>query len=234
MLQPKHLVGSLLLPLLIQAAGIGFSIPLNITEKERISYSDYRLDSATYTYKPSTGLGFVFDTNVGKDRDFSYRLNLEYSLAEIDSSSRLYSDSYSKHKYSIVNTFGFSLYHNRYIRLWVGPRINLQIEHASSSTNIRHYNSYGIGFAAAAGLNIRLTSKMALGVDVDYHGLRMLGGESYRDYDGATIGDTTYYTVLTGSNKGTTARFYFLVKFGEQYEQNKASTHTPSIIDPTL
>jgi len=212
---------------------MGLSIPYHISEKERLNYADSRLDTATYTYKPSTGLGFVFDTNIGKDRDFSYRLNAEYALAEIDSSSRLYSSDYKKHAYTLVNTFALSLFHNRYVRIWAGPRINLQIEHASSSSNIRSYNSYGIGIGAALGLNIRLTERMALGGDIDYHGYRLLGGERYRTYDGISTGDQNYYTVLAGSNKGATARLYFLIKFGEHYTE-RSPAEAASLIDPTL
>ena len=234
MLQPKQLVFSLLLPLLLNAGAIGVSLPLNITETEHISYSDIDLPRTTYEYKPSIGLGFVFDTNVGKNKDFNYRLNLEYSLAELASSSRLYSDNYSKHKYSVVNTFGISVYHSPYVRLWIGPRVIFQVQHMSSSTNIRSQNNYGIGLAASTGLNLILTKKIALGFDVDYHDVWMIGGENYRNYDGATIGDTNYYTVTAGTNKGLTARFYLLVRFGEHYEQNQASTPIQSIIDPTL
>jgi len=212
---------------------MGLSLPYNITEHEGIGYADSRLDSATYSYRPSTGLGFVFDTNIGKKSDFSYRLNLEYSLAEIDSSSRLYYSDYKKHAYRIINTFGLSLFHNRHLRLWAGPRINLQIEHAASSSNIRNYNSYGIGIGAALGLNLRLTEKLALGCDIDYHGYRLFGSERYRSYDGVTIGDQDYYTLLAGSNKGATARLYFLVKFGEHYTE-RSPAEASSLIDPTL
>ena len=234
MLQPKHLIGSLLLPLLLQAGAIGLSVPINIIETERISYSDADLPRATYEYKPSLGLGFVFDTNVGKDKDFNYRLNLEYSLAKLDSSSRLYSDSFSKHKYSIVNTFGFSVYHSQNVRFWVGPRVLIQWQHMSSSTSIQSQNNYGIGLAAATGLNVMLNKKLALGFDVDFHDVWMLGGENYKNYDGATIGDTSYYTVTAGTNKGLTARLYLFIRIGEQYEQNKKPAQVDSIIDPTL
>ena len=225
---------SILLPLLGQAAGMGISIPFNITETERISYSNVNLERTTYEYKPSTGLGFVFDTNIGKDKDFSYRLNLEYSLADLDDSSRLYSSSFSKHKYSIVNTFGFSVYHSRYVRFWAGPRLNFQYEHVSSSSNIRNQNSYGIGLGIATGLNVHLGPKVSLGLDVDYHGVSMIGGENYRTYDGTVTGDTTYYTALAGTNKGVTARVYFLLRFGEQYEQNVGKSSSESVIDYTL
>ena len=133
---------SVFLPLLGQAAGMGITVPFNITETERISYSNVNLEKTTYEYKPNTGLGFVFDTNIGKDSDFSYRLNLEYTLADLEESSRLYSSSVSKHKYNIVNTFGFSIYHSRYVRFWAGPRLNFQYQHVSSSSNIQSQNRW--------------------------------------------------------------------------------------------
>ena len=224
----------LALPLLLQAAGMGISVPYNITETERINYSNVNLHYTTYEYKPSTGLGFVFDTNIGKDKDFSYRLNLEYSLADIDNSSRLYSSDFSKHKYSVINTFGFSVYHSRYIRFWAGPRVLIQYEHISSSSNLRNQNTYGFGLGVATGLNVHLGPKVSLGADIDYHAVYMFGGENYRTYDGTTTGDTTHYTVIAGSNKGATARVYLLLRFGEQYEQNRPKSQTESVIDYSL
>jgi len=234
MFQPKQLAIILLLPLLLQAGAIGLSVPINITENERISYTASDRPLTTYEYKPSVGLGFVFDTNVGKDKDFSYRLNLEYSLAKLDSSSRLFSDNYSKHKYSVINTFGLSVYHSKNVRFWVGPRVLFQWQHMSSSSNIRSLHNYGIGLAAATGVNVMLSKKIALGLDVDYHGVWMLGGETYSDYDGATIDNTSNYSVTAGTNKGLTARLYLFVRFGEQYEQNKKPSQADSVIDTTL
>ncbi len=224
----------ILLPLLGQAAGMGITIPFNITETERISYSNVNLEKTTYEYRPSSGLGFVFDTNIGKDRDFSYRLNLEYTLADLEESSRLYSSSISKHKYNIVNTFGFSVYHSRYVRFWAGPRLNFQYQHVSSSSNIQSQNSYGIGLGIATGFNVHLGPKISLAADVDYHGVSMIGGEDYQTYDGVTTGSTTYYTALGGTNKGVTARVYFLLRFGEQYEPKVHKSQQDSVIDNTL
>ncbi|MGB6019005.1 MAG: hypothetical protein WBF77_05360 [Sulfurimonadaceae bacterium] len=228
------IVVSTLLPLLGQAAGMGLTVPIAITETERISYSNVNLQNTTYEYKPSVGLGFVFDTNIGKNKIFNYRLNLEYSLAEIDSSSRPYSNSFSKHKYNIVNTFGFGVVTERYVRFWVGPRLNIQYEHASGSSSIQTQNSYGVGLAAAAGLNVILGQKVSLAFDVDYHGALMFGGEDYKVYDGVTTGDTTYYTAYAGTNKGLTARLYLLFIFGEQYEERTYNYTDQSVIDHSL
>lgn len=224
----------LLTPILLKAAGMGVSVPVTITETERLDYSNVNLSDATYRYEPGAGLGFVFDSNIGQNRDFSYRLNLEYTLNKLESSNRLYSETFSKHKYNIVNTFAFSIYHSRYVRFWVGPRINVQYEHMSSSSNIRRQNSYGIGLAATTGVNIMLGRTVALAADLDYHGTLLFGGENYRDYDGTTIEEETHYSVYGGTNKGVTARFYLLFRFGEQYEQNGKEFPNRSVIDDSL
>lgn len=234
MQKSSSIVLALALPLFVHAAGMGITVPFTITEKERINYSNVTLPSATYEYKPGNGLGFVFDTNIGKNSDFSYRLNFEYTQAEIDTSSRLYSSSFTKHKYNVVNTFGFSLYHARYVRFWVGPRINVQFEHTASESNIRRQNSYGIGAAVATGFNVHLGSKLSLGADIDYHGVLFFGGEDYREYDGTTTGDETHYTALAGTNKGVTAHIYLLLRFGERYEENARLKEQESVIDPSL
>lgn len=224
----------LLTPILLNAAGMGISVPITITETERLDYSNVNRSDATYHYEPSAGLGFVFDSNIGQNRDFSYRLNFEYTMSELESSNRLYSETFSKHKYNVVNTFAFSVYHARYVRFWVGPRINVQYEHMSSSSNIRRQNSYGIGLAAATGVNVMLGRTVALAADLDYHGTLLFGGENYRDYDGVTMEENTHYSVYGGTNKGVTARLYLLFRFGEHYEQNEEDFSNRSVIDDSL
>ena len=210
---------ALVVPQLLLASGFGFSIPANITEKEHIYYATDCLENATYDYKPSTGLGFVYDTNIGSTKVFSYRLNAEYSIADLDSSSRVLYDNVSKHKYSIINTFGFALYRSEYMRFWVGPRVLVQFEHISTDADIRRQNNYGGGFAFATGLNVHVAQSVSLGADIDYHAVYMLGGESYHT-------SSTQYTLTSGTNKGVTARLYLLFRFGENYKD--------SVIDDTL
>ncbi len=204
----KCLLALCMAPLLMQAAGIGVAVPFNIAERENIGYSDYDIQNTTYYYKPSTGLGFVFDTNVGKDSSFSYRVNLEYSYSKLDYASPSITSDLSKHKYSIINTFALSVYDDRTWRVWVAPRVIIQLESAEGGKDVRRFNTYGMGIAGVVGLNYRVSSKVALSLDLDYHGVAMLGG--------ARLGSSNTYTLLDGSNKGPTARFYFLVKFGQE------------------
>ncbi len=221
-------------PLFLHAVGMGVSVPITFYEKEKLSYSTSDIPTSTYEYEPHSGIGFVFDSNVGQEKTFSYRFNFEYSIADIESSSRLYSSNLRKHKFNFVNTFGFGVIQERYLRFWVGPRINIQYEHTSSDSNIRVQNSYGIGLAAAAGLNVIMAERVSLACDVDYHGTLLFGGESYRDYDGTTTGDVTHYTGYIGTNRDFTVRLYLLFVFGEQYEERAVAPAEDSVIDYSL
>jgi len=219
----------LLAPLSADAAGMGVTVPISITETEKLDYSDFNGDKYRFDYQPSTGLGFVFDSNIGKNSTFNYRLNLEYAMAKIDTGERLLSADLTKHKYNLVNTFGFGILQAEYVRLWVGPRLNLQYEYASGSSNITRQYSYGIGLAAATGINVILGRTVALAADVDYHGALLLGSEKYIDLDGVSRNSG-----YVGTNKGLTARLYLLFRFGEHFERCPDDIAERSVIDESL
>ena len=219
----------LLLPVAAGAAGMGVSLPITVTETERLDYSDFNGDKYHFDYKPSTGLGFVIDSNIGKNSTFNYRFNFEYSMAEIDTAERLVATDLTKHKYNLVNTFGFGVLQARAVRIWVGPRLNVQYEYASGSSNIRNQYSYGIGLAAAGGINVILGRTVALAADVGYHGTLLFGSEKYRDID-----DLSHTSGYVGTNKGLTARLYLLFRFGERFEERAEESTDDAVIDNTL
>jgi len=211
----KKLALSLLLavPIMANAAGMGVYIPLNLTETEKIDF-DYS-GTSEFEYKPSAGLGIAFDTNIGKDRLFNYRFGFEYSSAELDTvDGQTLPSTATKKKYNFVNTFGFALLRNRSIRLWVGPRINIQFENGVYDSGYEYFEqtSFGIGLAAAAGLNVNLGRTVSLAFDLDYHAVSLGGVEDYYNFIGQS-----YSEDYTGTNKGATARFYVLFRFGERY-----------------
>jgi len=219
----------LILPVAAGAAGMGISLPISVTETEKLDYSDFNGDKYHFDYRPSTGLGFVIDTNIGQNRTFNYRFNFEYSMAEIDTAERLVEPDLTKHKYNLVNTFGFGVLQARAVRIWVGPRLNVQYEYASGSSNIRNQYSYGIGLAAAGGINVILGRTVALAADVGYHGALLFGSEKYRD-----INDVAHTSGYVGTNKGLTARLYLLFRFGEHFEERTEESAEDAVIDHTL
>jgi len=75
----------LLFSSLLHAVSFGLSVPLNITEEEELSYGSFGDVTYKYKYKNATGLGLVLDTNVAKESTFGYRLLLQYTLGNLDS-----------------------------------------------------------------------------------------------------------------------------------------------------
>ena len=135
----KKLAVSLLLamPMMVSAAGMGIYVPFNITETEEIDNGYPTYGTTTLEYKSAPGIGIAFDSNIGKDKVYNYRLGLEYHTVELDkvNGNAVSGGTYEKSKFNIVNTFGFGVLRTKTVRLWVGPRINIQYENGEYSSS---------------------------------------------------------------------------------------------------
>ena len=219
-------------PLTASAAGMGIYIPFNVTETEKHDFDTSTSSSYTntYEYKASPGFGIAFDSNIGKDKLYNYRLGLEYRKSDLDTiNGHSYSGTYTKTMFNIVNTFGFGVFRNENIRLWVGPRLNIQFETAEHSESSTYSSgSFGVGIAPAAGINVSLGKVVALAFDLDYHVAGIVGSHEY----GGTY--TTSTDSFTGTNTGLTARFYVLFKFGEKFDTQTTQQSNEATIDQSL
>jgi len=221
-------------PLLVSAAGMGLYIPVNIMDTTTIDYTD-RSTNYDLSYKLSPGFGISFDSNIGKDKLYSYRLGLEYQEMDLDTvNDRSVTHlGYTKTKFNIVNTFGFGVFRTKVVRLWVGPRLNVQIQSAESSWDPGYERSdVGVGLGLAAGINVNLGKVVSLAFDADYHAVSISGSESTEDeycdsYGCYTFIDSRSYSAV---EKGLTARFYLLFRFGEQFQREVPV----SLIDQSL
>ena len=224
-------------PMTASAAGMGIYVPFNVTETEKHNFdtSSSTDDTDTYEYSASPGFGITFDSNIGKDKLYNYRLGLEYRKADLDTiNGHSYTGTYTKTMFNIVNTFGFGVYRNETVRLWIGPRLNIQFETAEHShTSNYSSGSFGVGIAPAAGINVSLGKVVALAFDVDYHVAGIVGSHEYTstDYYGNTYTDNESFT---GTNTGITARFYVLFKFGEKFDTLSAQQTNGQVIDNSL
>jgi len=205
-------------PIMANAAGMGLYVPFNLTETEKVEY-DYTYGTYEFDYRPSAGIGIAFDSNIGRDRLFNYRFGFEYSKTKTDDWWGQDIATLTKEKFNFVNTFGFGLVRTRDVRLWVGPRINIQFQNSQGELrNSVEYasieqSSFGIGLAAAAGVNVNLGRVVSLAADLDYHAVTVAGTEDYTYYNsfGYYVSNSEDFT---GTNKGVTARFYLLFRFG--------------------
>jgi len=218
----KKLALALLLaaPMMVSASGIGLYVPFNAGDSMALTVTpedENRADhDVDFDLKSSAGIGFAFDTNIGKDSLFNYRLGLEMSKEEIDSS-----DGHSctdncdfGTRYNIVNTFGFGVLRTQTVRLWVGPRINIAGDAYTDDDNNNFKRAgFEVGIAPAVGINVNLGRYFALAADVDYRFAAAFGAADEDDTLTSQDNGFTY----TGTTKGATLRFYALFKFGEDF-----------------
>jgi len=197
----KSIVKSLIIvgmiaPVALNAFGLGISVPLltNVEHESNNRYGSWEEDKVS-------GFGFVLDSNVGKNRLYNYRLNIEST--EVETEGGLKFD-----RLSFVNTFGFSLFRNKRVRVFAGPRLNIGVEER------RDGDGAEVSIAPVVGVNVHLGSVVSLGFDIDYKISALSSsvgdyGYSYNRY---------YYDDYDEDLSGMMARFYVLFKLGERYK----------------
>ncbi|MCK5789127.1 MAG: hypothetical protein KAH32_09010 [Chlamydiia bacterium] len=238
----KKLALALLLamPMVVSAAGMGVYVPFSVGDTAELTHDN---DQVSFTYdqtldfKSAAGIGFVFDSNIGKDKLFNYRIGLEYMPEEMDTSTiNGYTSTCGGHDYcdmsrfNIVQTFGFGVLRTKMVRLWVGPRINIAWNWRSNDYDAGYYTAtesevaFEFGIAPAVGVNVNLGKLVSLGFDVDYRFAGVVG--AWED-DGNT---GTY----SGNVKGATARFTLLFRFGEEFQKQAPQTANQGVVDQSL
>ncbi len=226
----KKLALSLLLtmPMVLSAAGMGVYIPLSVGQTMSVTDSP---DNATdqdfdFKFEPAAGFGIAFDTNIGKDKLFNYRLGLEFMNQEIDTVNGLSctGDCSFGTRVNLVNTFGFGVLRTKKVRLWVGPRINIAYDFDTGDYGYARVG-YEIGFAPAVGVNVNLGRVVSLAADLDYR--FAAAGGAYDD----DFGDSGTYS---GGTTGATARFYVLFRFGETFQKPTPQSVNQDVVDQSL
>ena len=132
----KKLALALLLavPMALSADGMGVYIPISADDRGSVTL-DYDSDlipnrDVDIDYKAAAGLGMAFDSNIGQDKLFNYRLGLEVlkqKFEKVDGSSCTGDCDFGT-RINMVHTFGFGLLRTQTVRLWIGPRINMAYE----------------------------------------------------------------------------------------------------------
>ena len=217
----KKLAISLLLamPMVASAAGMGIYVPIGVSNSSSVT-GDYYNNTTDRDYDTTAGFGLAFDSNIGKDKLFNYRLGLEYTKMPIENSSVEYD------RYNMVHTFGFGVLRKEMVRLWVGPRINIAMNGYSNGpyTDV----AFEFGIAPAVGVNVNLGPVVSLGFDADY---RFAGLAGAWEYNGVySYDDDTY----SGTATGLTARFYVLFRFGEKFQKQAPQAADKGVIDQSL
>ena len=167
----KKLFTFSLFSLSLHAAGLGLYM-LNVVDE-----STFEETGPDYGYSP--GFGLSFDTNLGKNKVFGYRLDFEYYKANgtdyyrpFDSIDRvILKADVSKRVFSMVNILHFGLYRSEHVRLWIGPAIALHNEDNNERNNYDTYDYYtelNVDVGPAIGLNYNINEDFSLSVDASY------------------------------------------------------------------
>ena len=230
----------LVLPMVVSAAGMGVYIPFSIGDSSSVTVSDdnsYSSDfDADIDYKSAAGIGFVFDSNIGKDKLFNYRVGIEYQKTTRDTygddeGSGSCTQFCDMTRLNLVQTFGFGVLRTPTVRLWVGPRINIAWNYQSTDYDVGYYDNtyteaaFEFGIAPAVGVNVNLGRLVSLAFDVDYRFAAVVGG-----YDNGEFDSGTY----SGGTRGATARFSVLFRFGETFQPKSSQTQTQGVVDQNL
>ena len=229
----KKLALSLLLamPITSNAAGMGVYLPVSFGTTSSVTkdydsdlFADQDLD---VDFKPSAGLGLAFDSNIGKDSLFNYRLGLEVMKQKLDTvdGDECVEDCDFGTRFNMVHTFGFGVLRTQTVRLWVGPRINIAFD-SDSGDNGYERVGFEFGVAPAVGVNVNLGRVVSLAADFDY---RFASTAGAWDSDIALDGGS-----YSGTTRGATARFYLLFRFGEKFRTVPEQSVQPQVIDNSL
>ncbi|MBN2077560.1 MAG: hypothetical protein JW838_01250 [Spirochaetes bacterium] len=114
-----------------------------------------------------TGLDFVMDTAVARDRLFNYRLTIECANFTRWEERLFSSRSYQVNRLLWANTFGFGIVRTRLMRIWVGPQVALSYEFKNRDRAILGSAIYTT-VGPVVGANINTWENVTLGFELGF------------------------------------------------------------------
>lgn len=203
---------AIIIPATAFAGGIGLVVPVGLGYSETIE-GDYG-GTLDRDIGSSVGFGLVFDNNLGKNALVSKRTVIEYNSQSVAYNED--STNYSFTTWNIASLYGFGIIKNDYLRLAIGPRINVQYSYSDNA--LYDDAKIGIGIAPAVSLNWNINQSLSLSADVDYK----------FQYNFGDLAANSYYesAAYTSVSSDITARFYVMYRFGED---NIDYTNNPDI-----
>lgn len=111
--------------------------------------------------------GFMFDTNVAKNRLFNYRFTYQ------NEENKQSNGDFKFKGYTIANDFGFGAFRNQWVRLWIGPRFTTTAYDKVTIGGVtRGTDVVGIAYGPVIGINVNFPQVVSLSVTTG----RMIGG----------------------------------------------------------
>lgn len=200
------------------AGGFGIHIPVTFGTAK---YDFFSTDENHF------GLGFIFDTSVGENRVFNYRLNVSFEYFEQSHTYSyyefsphyldpyLFSVDYHNEDFRLAmdNTFGFAVLRTRIVRLWLGPQVR---------GGFMFGDRAGVTIApglTVLGLNFNLSPVFTLGIEGGFRLAANLYFDEYRqDYYDDYIDE--YYDIHvagSSSNNELYLKLSFIFRSRDKY-----------------
>jgi hypothetical protein len=135
------------------------------------------------------GVGFALDTAVARDRLFNYRLNVGYQHTQRTFDFFGISPKSKFNGVTLNNMFGFGVYRDSNVRVWLGPSIRFNADILSDAPDGLDVVDLGIGGGLALGVNVHTgdlgSAAFTFGYQYLYVGEIVTGEDD--DFDTRTI-----------------------------------------------
>lgn len=142
-----------LLPVLAMLwGGESFALGLGVTSGSADEdWTNNNFPSSTGN-RETSNFGFVLDSNVAKDKLFNYR----FSLTQEENKSKN-GGSTKFEGIAMTHDFGFALFRNEHVRLWLGPRINASFYDTVKVSGVDTGGSaFGFSYGPVLGVNVHV------------------------------------------------------------------------------
>ena len=156
------------------ANALGLGLTVGKTSNDSFSYEYHRHDNLNddveYTSEGNI-IGLVLDTNVSEKSIYNYRMEIQrtrYTLTDPDGTES------DLEKWTFDHSFGFRVYQNNWMRIWLGPQ--LRHGHAWGDQSL---DQYCIGLAPVLGINFNLGRYVSPSVTLGYRKEAFMG--SYKE-----------------------------------------------------
>ncbi len=168
--------------------------------------STLKVEETNSSVDYGVGAGFVLDTAVATNDSMNYRLAVGYDNM-VKSGVPFFTD-WSMHRVSISNVIGFAFFKNTFLRVWMGPQIELSYQllkvnntkmgfnvdgESSSFYKIRYhfinYSSFSLGLGGILGININTAGPFTISFEIGIN--TSIGIGPYQE----RIRKYTYFTI---------------------------------------
>lgn len=161
-----------LLPILaILWVGDSFALGLGLTSgsADEDWTNNYSFPSSASKFEVSN-FGFVLDSNVAKDKLFNYR----FSLTKEENKSK--NGSLKLEGITMTHDFGFALFKNEFVRLWLGPRLNTALYDTVKDNGVDTGGEVvGISWGPVLGVNLHLKDVVSFSITTGMQRGRYVG-----------------------------------------------------------